>query len=80
MMVMKMKLSELKKMQKAKLLTINLPKKDSMRLLHLGFYPGVEIQCIQSAPMKDPVIFSVCGNDIILRKKDAQNIEVEVIL
>lgn len=79
-MVILMKLTMLKKNQIAKLVEIRMPKDDQRRLLHLGFYNGATIRFIRRAPMKDPSIYEICGNELILREQDARNIEVEVML
>lgn len=74
-----MKLSELGKHEQAVLKQIHMSKEEQSRLLHLGFYPGTIIKFIRHAPMRDPSIYEVCGNEIILRKQDADHIEVEVV-
>lgn len=75
-----MKLTDLKQGQIAHLKAIHMSKEDQKRLLHLGCYIGMQIQLVRYAPLRDPGIYSICGNDIMLRRKDAQNIEVEVFL
>ncbi|MGL4739980.1 MAG: FeoA family protein [Sarcina sp.] len=44
------------------------------RLLALGCINGTSIKLKRKAPLGDPIIFSIRGFDIALRKKDAQNI------
>lgn len=73
---MKMKLTELKIKEYAYINKINLKAHEERRLFHLGFYPGTKIRLERIAPFGDPYEFEVCGNFIILRKKDAAMIEV----
>ncbi|MED3661533.1 FeoA family protein [Ureibacillus sp. FSL K6-8385] len=47
------------------------------RLLDLGVIEGVEISCIHKMPFGGPYILEVCGQQISLRKKDVECIEVE---
>lgn len=74
-----MRLTELTQGQQARLIKIHLPQEERRRLLHLGFYECAAIRFIRKAPMGDPSIYEVCGNEIILREADAKQIEIEVI-
>lgn len=59
--------------------TINYLKGDDKlikRLLALGFIQGTEIFLKNTAPFGDPVILSLRGFDLALRKKDAKHIHV----
>ncbi|MFC5541609.1 MAG: FeoA family protein [Bacilli bacterium] len=47
------------------------------RLLDLGVIEGVEVTCIRKMPFGGPYILEVCGQQISLRKKDVNCIEVE---
>lgn len=49
------------------------------RLLDLGVIEGVEISYIHTMPFGGPYILEVCGQQISLRKKDVQCIEVEEV-
>lgn len=77
-MVIEMRLTEISEGQTVRLVDIHLPGEQRRRLMHVGFYEGIRIRFIRRAPMGDPSIYEVCGNAIILRKADAQHIEVEV--
>jgi Fe2+ transport system protein FeoA len=72
------KLSELKKGQLAKIVSLNLDDVTNRRLISLGFCKGNLIEFERSAPLKDPSEYYVAGNFIALRKVDADRIEVEI--
>ena len=69
-----MKASEMREGQRAIIQHIEMSKTDKKRLFYLGV-----LTMLQKAPMKDPILYFAQGNQLILRKKDAQNIQVEVI-
>lgn len=72
-----MKLSELKKGQKATVIAIEeCPLKD--KLLEMGCLPGEEIKITQIAPFGDPIAVSVMAYQFSLRKEDAKAILVQV--
>lgn len=73
-----MKLSELQDGQRAIICKIQLSHKDTKRLFYIGMYVGAYIEKIRKAPAGDPILFYVCGNQVILRSKDALKIDVEV--
>lgn len=73
-----MKLNELKVDTPAVICNIALEEKDKKRLFFIGLYKGANIIKLQVAPLGDPVLYFVLGNQIILRNADAQRIEVEV--
>lgn len=50
------------------------------RLLALGFIEDTEVSFKASAPLGDPIILSVRGFDIAIRKKDAQHIYIKEII
>ncbi|WP_416326694.1 FeoA family protein [[Eubacterium] hominis] len=74
-----MRATDLNKMQKARITHIDMMEQDAMRLFYLGIYEGAWIQMIQKAPLQDPYIFYVRGSFILLRKKDACKLEVELV-
>lgn len=47
-----------------------------MRLQEMGFIPGQKIQKIRSAPLGDPLEFTVMDYQICLRKNDAELVPV----
>ncbi|MFD1720602.1 FeoA family protein [Amnibacterium endophyticum] len=46
------------------------------RLFDLGFVPGAEVEAIRRAPMGDPLIVTVAGYEIALRREQARLIDV----
>ena len=50
-----------------------------LRLLELGFSPGLEILLIGQAPMGDPLYFKIRGAYFSLRKSEAKLILVKLI-
>ena len=47
------------------------PEEDCHRLLDLGFTPGEEVAVVQAAPLGDPLVISVRGTRLALRKREA---------
>ncbi|KGN02266.1 iron transporter FeoA [Clostridium novyi A str. 4570] len=56
---------------------INGDEKLSKRLLALGCIEGTSVTVKTSAPLGDPIIISVRGFDLAIRKKDAKNITLK---
>ena len=50
------------------------------RLLALGCTSGTSIKLKRKAPLGDPIILSIRGFDIALRKNDAKNIYLKEII
>lgn len=73
-----MKLSELKAEESAVITQIEIAKVDRIRLFHMGIYIGAKIKMLQRAPLHDPILFFVCGNEIFMRRGDASRIEVKL--
>jgi Fe2+ transport system protein FeoA len=46
------------------------------RLLDMGLIPGTVVTVIKTAPMGDPLILSLRGYELSLRKEDASRIEI----
>jgi Fe2+ transport system protein FeoA len=46
------------------------------RLCDLGFLPGTEVLVVRRAPLRDPTIYQLRGNQMCLRKAEAQRILV----
>jgi ferrous iron transport protein A len=46
------------------------------RLLEMGITPGVELRCLGTAPLGDPLEFEVRGYRLSLRKHEAEQIEI----
>lgn len=47
------------------------------RLLAIGCIEGTEVSLKTVAPLGDPIIFSIRGFDMALRKKDAKHIHIK---
>ena len=46
------------------------------RLMDLGLYPGVEIEVIRNAPLKDPMEIKINGYYISIRHGEAEYVEI----
>lgn len=47
-----------------------------IRLMEMGFIPGVKVKALRKAPLGDPVEYEVRGYRISLRSRDADLVEV----
>ena len=47
------------------------------RLLDLGFQPGREIRVVRNAPLRDPIELQLGDTFIVLRRREAAQIEVQ---
>lgn len=47
------------------------------RLFDLGLVPGIEVEMVRRAPLRDPVIYRVGDYEIALRKEQSDVIYVE---
>lgn len=47
------------------------------RLLDMGITPRTRISLVKKAPMGDPLVLSLRGYELTLRKEDAARIEVD---
>ncbi len=71
-----MKLSELKKGEKASIVKVSGHGGFRKRIIEMGFVKGKLVQSLQEAPLSDPVKYRVMGYEVSLRKSEAQLIEV----
>ena len=71
-----MRLSELKNGEKAVIVKILGYGAFRKRVMEMGFTKGREIEAILSAPLKDPVKYSLMGYEVSLRRSEARMIEV----
>ena len=74
----KLKLSELKKGQKAVIKVIN-NKEILLKLMEMGCLPGEKIEVEKIAPMGDPISIAVSGYHLSLRLNEADQVIVELI-
>ena len=47
-----------------------------LKLLEMGCLPGVEVEILQIAPLKDPLYICVNGSHLAIRKEMASQIKV----
>lgn len=72
-----MKLSELKKGDKGKVVSINSSNNSlKRRMLDMGITSGVKVVVKKIAPLGDPVCIELRGYELCLRKNDLGSIEV----
>ena len=75
-----MKLSELKINEKAKIVSICGDDAFKIRLNNIGIKNGAEVKVLRFSPLFDPMEIEVNESiTIAIRKKSAENIEVEII-
>lgn len=74
-----MKLSELKKNQRAKILSVGGEGALRQHFIDMGVIPGVEINYVKAAPMGDPIQYRIWGYELTLRLDDADKIEIEML-
>lgn len=72
-----MTLDETKPGQECRIIKVNIGGVTGQRLMDMGFIPGVKVKVVRSAPLVDPVDFSVRGYHVSLRHSEARGIEVE---
>ncbi|MGH4118653.1 FeoA family protein [Clostridium sp.] len=72
-----MSIYDLKPGDKALIKSIYGDKKFMKRLLALGCIEGTEITLKATAPLGDPIIISLRGFNLAIRKNDAKNIHVK---
>ena len=51
----------------------------SRRLLEMGITPGTEIRLLRAAPLGDPLEFEIRGYRLSLRRREAEQIDVETL-
>ncbi len=71
-----MKLSELNNGESAYIVKVTGHGGFRKRILEMGFVKGQVVSALQTAPMSDPVKYSVMGYEVSLRKSEASMIEV----
>jgi len=72
-----MKLTDLKRGEKAKIIKIGKIGDLKKRLVDMGVTSGEIIKLERDAPLGDPQQYIIKGTGIAIRKEDAKNIEVE---
>ncbi len=71
-------LDKLKPKEKGKIIRIKGISKINKRLLDMGATKGTEVVVVKVAPLLDPIEVKIRGYNLSLRKKEAENIVVEM--
>jgi len=74
-----MKLSELKPGQSGKILAVHGEDVMSFRLAEMGVIEGETIKVTKKAPFGDPIEIEVMSYNLCLRKKQAQDFDIELV-
>ncbi len=69
-------LAELKEGEGGILEALDLPEADALRLMELGFIPGVRVVACRAAPSGDPRVFRVDGSEVALRRVTARRLRL----
>jgi len=69
-------LSELRRGEHGVLEHLDLPEDQALRLMELGFIPGVRIVAARSAPGGDPRVYQVDGSEFALRRETASHMKL----
>lgn len=69
----------LKRGMKARVVGVSGEGDDTKRLMELGLTPGSEFTVTKIAPLGDPVEISLRGYRLCLRKREAQEILLELV-
>jgi ferrous iron transport protein A len=72
-----LKLSDLKKGQKAVILEVN-SDEIPLKLLEMGCLPGNHVTLFQIAPLGDPLFFYINDSQVAIRKETADLIEIAI--
>ena len=75
---MQKKLSELEPGEKGTIVKVQGSGALRRRLLDMGLIRGAEIEMVRKSPLGDPLEFLVKGYNLSLRKKECENVYVEV--
>ena len=65
--------------EKVKVQSLNLKGGKSKRLMDMGLLPGTLIEVARIAPFGDPIVIKLRGFQMSFRKKEAEEILVELI-
>jgi ferrous iron transport protein A len=70
-------LRRLQKGQKAIIKNISADGEMGRRIRDMGLVPGIQIQCMGRAPLRDPVALRLLGFTLTLRNNEADFIDVQ---
>lgn len=62
--------------QRARVMSLDLPPSQRLRLLEMGLTVGTEFEVVRFAPLGDPVDLKVRGYHLSIRKQEANSIQV----
>ena len=71
-------LREMKEGQKGRILRIGAEGELGRRIRDMGLVPGVEVEVVGHAPLRDPVALRLSGVTLALRNPEADFISLEV--
>jgi ferrous iron transport protein A len=69
-------LESLKAKEEAKIDSLSGPESLKRRLMEIGFVPGSAVRFEMATPFGDPLVFSLRGSTIALRRKEAQCVRI----
>jgi Fe2+ transport system protein FeoA len=72
------RLADLREGEAAVIESIDLPADFALRLMELGFIPGMSVTAARCAPGGDPRVFRVDGSEIALRRETAAQLLVKM--
>lgn len=58
---------------------LDLPRRESVRLMEMGLLPGTAVELIRRAPLGDPLLLRVRGYALSIRKSEASRIRVTAV-
>ena len=74
-----MKLSELSRLQKARIIRVGGSGAFRKRILEMGFVQGQLVEMLSKAPLGDPTRYRIMGYDVALRAAEAQLVDIELV-
>jgi Fe2+ transport system protein FeoA len=72
------RLADLREGEAAVIESIDLPADFALRLMELGFLPGMSVTAAHCAPGGDPRVFRIDGSEIALRRDTAAQLLVKM--
>ena len=72
-------LYELRRGEHGVLDRLELPEDQILRLMELGFLPGVRVEAAHSAPGGDPRVYRVDGSEFALRRETASRLKLRPV-
>lgn len=72
-----MTLNDLKQNETGIIISVNIKGLMKRRLIDMGVTSGTAVTMLRSAPLGDPVEYSILGYNLCLRRKEAKKIDIE---